>query len=283
MHDDSPYASNSAAWDNSSDRNFVDYYEQQSLNAETVQRFTSIRDKALDLLASRLGQSTNNLHVADIGCATGMQAQLWAELGHHVHGLDVNAPLIEIARRRAREAGMDIAFDIGSATELPYPDVSMDVVLLPELLEHVADWQRCLDEAIRILKPGGLLYLSTTNWLCPVQQEFNLPMYSWYPGFLKRRYEKLAVTTRPEIANYCRYPAVNWFSFYSLAAYLGKHGFSSLDRFDMIHAADKGTLARLALTLIKAFPPLRFIGHVLTPGSMVFAIRNHADRATSRS
>lgn len=262
-----------AVWDHSSDKSFVDYYEQHSLTPETIQRFTSIRDKALNLLASQPGKSASNLQVADIGCGTGTQSQLWAQLGHRAHGLDVNGPLIDIARRRAIDAGLEISFDIGSATELPYPDASMDVVLLPELLEHVADWQRCLDEAIRILKPGGLLYLSTTNWLCPIQQEFNLPAYSWYPGSLKRRYEKLAVTSRPEIANYCRYPAVNWFSFYSLAAYLAKRGFASLDRFDMIETADKGALIRLVLTLIKRLPPLRFIGHVLTPGSTVFAIK----------
>ena len=84
----------------------------------------------------------------------------------------------------------------------------MDVALLPELLEHVANWQDCLNEAARIVKPGGLLYLSTTSWLCPMQQEFNLPLYSWYPGFLKRKYERLAVTTRPEIANHCKYPCL---------------------------------------------------------------------------
>ena len=260
-------------WDHSSDRNFVDYYEQQSLNPETVQRFTSIRDKALNLLALQPSQSASNLHVADIGCGTGTQSQLWAQLGHHAHGLDVNASLIDIAQRRATEAGINISFDIGSATELPYPDVSMDVVLLPELLEHVADWQRCLDEAIRILKPGGLLYLSTTNYLCPIQQEFNLPCYSWYPGFLKRRYERLAVTTRPEIANYCRYPAVNWFSVYSLCAYLKTCGFVSYDRFDMIDTERNSSLAKTVIGLIKTIPLLRFLGHVLSPGSTVFAIK----------
>jgi len=263
-------------WDHSSDQNFVDYYAQHSLSPETAQRFTLVRDKSLRLLMKLSGGTISELNVADIGCGTGMQAQLWAECGHRVFGLDVNAPLIEIARQRATEAKLAIQFDIGSATELPYADASMDVALLPELLEHVVDWQGCLDEAIRILKPGGLLYLSTTNCLCPVQQEFNLPLYSWYPGFIKRHYEKLAVTTRPEIANYCKYPAVNWFSFYSLAAYLRKHGFHSLDRFDMIETEDKGVIIRFVLSLVKNTPPLRFLGQVLTPGSMVFAIREKA-------
>jgi len=266
-------ASKTTTWDHSSDQNFVDYYAHQSLSTETAQRFTLVRDKSLRLVEKLNGGITAKLCVADIGCGPGMQAQLWAERGHKVFGLDINAPFIEIARQRAEDAELVIQFDVGSATELPYPDASMDVALLPELLEHVVDWQGCLDEAIRILKPGGLLYLSTTNWLCPVQQEFNLPLYSWYPGFIKRRYEHLAVTTRPEIANYCKYPAVNWFSFYSLAAYLRKHGFRSLNRFDMIETEGKGALIRLMLSLAKIFPSLNFIGQVLTPGSIVFAIK----------
>lgn len=274
---DSSACQSQTDWDHSSDPNFVGYYEQQSLLPETVQRFTQLRDRALQLIGgSRQRMEAGPLQVADIGCGTGTQARLWAELGHRVYGLDVNAPLIEIAERRARKAGLAIQFDVGSATELPYPDASMDVALLPELLEHVADWQGCLDEAIRILKPEGLLYVSTTNWLCPLQDEFNLPLYSWYPGFLKRRYERLAVTSRPEIANYCKYPAVNWFSYYALAAYLGPRGFRCLDRFDAIDAENLGLPGRLAIGLLRRLPPLHFIGQVLTPGSRIFAFKNKA-------
>ena len=268
-----PETREATSWDHSSDPGFLDYYEQQSLSPETIERFSIVRDKALRLMATARGYSGQALQVADIGCGSGTQCRLWAELGHRVHGLDVNAPLIELARRRAAEDRLAIVFDVGSATELPYADASMDVVLLPELLEHVADWQGCLNEAVRILKPGGLLYLSTTSWLCPVQDEFNLPLYSWYPGFIKRRYERLACTTRPEIANDCRYPAVNWFSCYGLARFLKARGFHCLDRFDMVDSEDLGGLGRVALALIRSISPLRFVGHVLTSGSTLFAVK----------
>jgi 2-polyprenyl-6-hydroxyphenyl methylase/3-demethylubiquinone-9 3-methyltransferase len=232
-----------------------------------------VRDKLLRLLASECGTAESALNVADIGCGSGTQCRLWAKLGHRVHGLDVNAPLIEVAKRRALEEKLDIVFDVGTATDLPYPDSSMDVALLPELLEHVANWEGCLNEAVRVLKPGGLLYVSTSNWLCPIQEEFNLPMYSWYPSFLKRKYERLASTTRPEIANHCKYPAVNWFSYYSLANYLAKRGFQCMDRFDMVDTEHKWALVKLAVTLIRSIPPLRFIGHVFTSGSIVFAVK----------
>lgn len=273
MSIDSPEVQNQSSWDHSSDQNFVDYYEQQSASDATIQRFTLVRDKAIRLLSAQSGLGSLVLKVADIGCGAGTQSRLWAQLGHQVFGLDVNAPLIEVAKRRAREDGQEIAFDVGSATDLPYADSSMDVALLPELLEHVVNWQGCLNEAMRILKPGGLLFLSTTNWLCPIQQEYTLPMYSWYPGFMKRRYERLAVTTRPEIANHCTYPAVNWFSYYSLAAYLEKNGFRCMDRFDLLETEGQSVLRRVCVPMIRAIPPLRFLGHVLTPASIVFAVK----------
>ena len=266
-------AQKAPSWNHSSDPNFLDYYAQRSLAPETIQRFSLVRDKALRLLAARRGSTLPALEVADIGCGAGTQCRLWAQLGHRVHGLDVSAPLIDLAQRRANEESLDITFDVGSATALPYPDSSMDVVLLPELLEHVANWEGCLNEAVRILKPGGLLYLSTTNWLCPKQEEFNLAMYSWYPRFIKRKYERLAVTTRPGIANYCQYPAVNWFSFYSLANYLKKRGFYCMDRFDLIDCNNKDLPRKIVLTLIRSIPPLRLVGHILTSNSTVFAIK----------
>lgn len=270
-------ANNDTKWDHSSDQNFVDYYAEQSTSATTLQRFTLVRDRVLKLLAEiRNPDDSKALDVADIGCGTGTQARLWANLGHKVHAIDVNAALVEIGKSRAENEKLSIEFDVGSATELPYPDYSMDVALLPELLEHVADWEGCLSETIRILKPGGVLYASTTNFLCPIQNEFNLPLYSWYPSPLKRRYERLAVTTRPSLANYCKYPAVNWFSYYTLAAYLAKRGFECRDRFDMVDRDRLGAVGKIAIGLIRSLPPLRFIGQVGTPGSIVFAIRKQS-------
>jgi 2-polyprenyl-6-hydroxyphenyl methylase/3-demethylubiquinone-9 3-methyltransferase len=150
----------------------------------------------------------------------------------------------------------------------------MDICLLPELLEHVADWRTCLMEASRVLRPKGLLYLSTTNVLCPSQQEFNLPLYSWYPGVLKRYCERLALTSRPEIANHARYPAVNWFSFYGLSRFLAPLGFRCLDRFDLIDLESKSGSARAVVALLQRSRLLRVLAHVATPGTALVGIRS---------
>ena len=266
------HGENPTSLDHGSDPHFLEYYEKASLSEATLQRFRTVRDKALTLLARR-GRNTTHLRVADIGCGAGTQSLLWAELGHSVLGLDVNAPLMEVARRRAEERGLQVDFRVGTATELPLEDSSVDVCLLPELLEHVPEWETCLREASRSLSTGGLLYLSTTNTLCPVQSEFNLPLYSWYPDFAKRFYERLAVTSRPSIANYAKYPAVNWFTFYRLRDHLEHLGFECFDRFDMIDLSHVRVSMRWIVRMMRALAPARFLGHVLTPGTTLFAVK----------
>lgn len=259
-------------FDHGSDPRFFAHYEKGSLSQPTLDRFRTTKEKLLDL-ARRHGLRDQELRVADIGCGAGSQSRLWAEAGHHVFGIDVNGPLIELARQRCGPTRLPVEFTVGTATSLPYADGSMDVCLMPELLEHVADWESCVNEAVRVLRPDGLLYLSTTNALCPRQQEFTLPLYSWYPGFLKRRIERLSVTTMPGLANHTRYPAVHWFTYRQLAAYLEARGMTCFDRFAMIRTEGLSPLARKAVDAARALPPLRFLGHVLTEGTTVFAIK----------
>jgi len=259
-------------YDQSTDPDFVAYYARESLSPETRGRFARIRDRALELLV-RHGRH-EEFDVIDIGCGAGTQAMLWAEGGHRVCALDVSEALVEIARQRAAESGLAIRFDVGTAANLPYADRSADAVLLPELLEHVVDWESCLNEAVRVLRPAGLLYLSTTNRLCPHQMEFTLPCYSWYPGRLKRWCERKAVTTHPEWVNHARYPAVNWFSYFELSRWLRARGFVTMDRFDMLATQPLGGLARAIVTSIRVLPPLRLLGHMATGGTTVWAVRN---------
>lgn len=251
---------------------FVEYYEKQSVSAESFARFGRVMELMLRVRRT-LRLPTENLDVVDIGCNAGTQSFMWAERGHTVHGLDINGPLLEIARRRARDQGLTIDFREASATQLPWADASMDVCLMPELLEHIADWKPCLLEAARVLRPGGVLYLSTTNRLCPQQMEFELPFYGWYPERLKRHYERLAVTTRPELVNHAKFPAVNWFTPYQLRREVAALGFDTWDHFDWIDAASRGQKVAAAVSLIRALPPLRWLGHVATPYTMVIAAK----------
>jgi len=261
---------NVPGFDIGSHEDFYEYYKRQSLSPKTMQRFGDIAEIALRVRGAEPGV---HLDVLDVGCGAGAQCQFWADKGHHYYGIDINEPLIRLARERAAEQGRHARFEVGSATSLPFADASFDVCLLPELLEHVADWSGCLNEAARVLRPSGVMYISTSNKLCPKQEEFNLPGYSWYPRFVKRHIERRAVTDWPAVANYAKYPAVHWFSFYQLRRFLGDKGFRSLDRFDVMRMDNKSGVARAVVGVLRRVAPLRFLGHVLTPYTVVVARR----------
>ena len=257
---------------NRNDPRFVEYYARESASDRAVSRALGIM--AAVLRARRQdGLGTEALLVGDIGCNAGTQSHCWLERGHSVRGLDISRDLVVVAQTRNAEFGARARFEVASATAVPWPSASLDVCLLPELLEHVDDWESVVREGVRVLKPGGTLYLSTTNVLCPVQQEFTLPLYSWYPGFLKRRLVKLSTSTHPEYVNFASYPAVHWFDPYRLGRFLRQLGIETRDRFDLIDVENKGAAAQLVVWAIRRLPPLRFIGHVLTPSTVLVGRR----------
>ena len=262
-----PTKPQTAGFDTSSHESFYEYYKTYSESPATLQRFGAIAEVVMRVR----GDSGEALDVLDVGCNAVTQSRFWASKGHRYLGVDINEPLVRLAQQRALEEGSGARYEVASATKLPFPDGSFDVCLLPELLEHIADWQSCLDEAARVLRPKGVLYISTSSWLCPKQQEFNLPGYSWYPAFIKRHVERRAVTDWPSVANYAKYPAVHWFSFYGLRRYLAPKGFRSFDRFDIMRLDNKSATARVIVASIHKLPPLRLLGHVLTEGTVIVA------------
>lgn len=102
--------------------------------------------------------------VLDVGCGTGMLTLLIK----HIHpdaavvGLDVDPEVLDIARRKAGQAGETIALQQGTAACLPYPDGSFDRVFASLMLHHLTreDKRRALMEAFRVLKPGGELHVA---------------------------------------------------------------------------------------------------------------------------
>jgi ubiquinone/menaquinone biosynthesis C-methylase UbiE len=187
-----------SAWDHTSNEHFYDYYAEVAPKPGDTCRFRSIRDVALRV-AMRNCLRKRTFDVADIGCGADTQSLVWSELAHRVHALDVNQPLVELARQRVEKEGRAIDFQLGSATQLPWADESMDI------LSADRTFGTCHGMADMPERVRSRLATRRNYGLCPFQQEFNLPLYSWYPNFLKRYFERLAVTTRPKLANYVKY------------------------------------------------------------------------------
>ncbi len=111
-----------------------------------------------ELVARHLPHHSCN--VLDAGGASGAHAFWMAELGHVVHLMDVVPKHIEAAAKRQRDGEPLASLVVGDARALPFDDSSMDVVLLAGPLYHLVqsnDRHRTLCQALRVLRPGGIL------------------------------------------------------------------------------------------------------------------------------
>jgi 2-polyprenyl-3-methyl-5-hydroxy-6-metoxy-1,4-benzoquinol methylase len=95
--------------------------------------------------------------VLDLGCRDGALSRAYLD-GNDVVGLDVDRE----ALARAQQLGLKTEWaDLDEP--LAFPDESFDVVVAGELLEHIRSPPSLIDEARRVLRPGGTLVGSTPN------------------------------------------------------------------------------------------------------------------------
>jgi ubiquinone/menaquinone biosynthesis C-methylase UbiE len=100
--------------------------------------------------------------VLDVACGEGYGSALLAKAAQSVVGVDISQDAVDHATRNY--AGYtNLRFVQGSATHIPMNDASVDVVVSFETLEHLAEQEEMLAELRRVLKPTGLLVISSPN------------------------------------------------------------------------------------------------------------------------
>ena len=121
----------------------------------------TVRDGELKRRVLACASLAGGEEVLDIGCGTGTLAVEAARTapGLRVTGLDADASILARARKRAAAAGVEIGFDEGTSTALPYPAESFDVVLSTLFFHHLPDDAKraTAAELLRVLRPGGRL------------------------------------------------------------------------------------------------------------------------------
>ena len=105
----------------------------------------------------------NNLSLLDIGCGGGLMAEPMARLGATVTAIDASETNISVASLHAENAGLTIDYRAETAEMLAHHGNQYDVVMALEIIEHVSDIHLFYDALAALVKPGGLLILSTLN------------------------------------------------------------------------------------------------------------------------
>jgi len=102
--------------------------------------------------------------VADVGCGGGLLSEALAGAGAQVTGIDLGEKVIEIARLHLYESNLTVDYRVQSSTELAAAEpASFDAVCCMEMIEHVPDPEALVHDLAAMLKPGGMLFMSTLN------------------------------------------------------------------------------------------------------------------------
>ena len=169
-----------------------------------------------------LGTSFNGQKHCIIGAGTGgLAVVLKQHFDVDVYGVEPSDEEFDIILDRAREAGIpeDHFHKIGGE-HTPFENNFFDVIHCFTVLEHVQDVQQCLDEMLRIVKPGCKVYINTPNYAYPYERHYKIP----FPTFLPKVFGKLyllALRKSPAFLN-----TVNYITEKSINKMLiGKSGF----------------------------------------------------------
>ncbi|GEM_PF-1420381 len=94
--------------------------------------------------------------VLELGCGTGVLAHRLLDFGNIVTGLDISEAAIA-------QLPPEIKGVVATLPAIPLPDQSFDVIVATETLEHIDDDHACVEQAVRVLRPGGRAYFAVPN------------------------------------------------------------------------------------------------------------------------
>lgn len=192
--------------------------------------------------ADRIGR-----RAAVIGCGPRPQTvRDLAAAGYRVVGVE---PVEEAVEQAAQYLGGEVQVVRGTAERVGLASGSQSLVLLENVLEHVDSVSASLAEAHRVLTPGGVLFVRTTNRhrfsLTGVNWEFTTRFFNLLPRLLQESYVFVQLHYRPEIAHYSPRPAVHWFSFADLCQFGREAGFARFySPHDLLHLVRPQPAAR---------------------------------------
>ena len=118
----------------------------------------------------------NNKKVLDLGCLVGGRGVAWYERYNlkNITGIDVSKDYIDASVQIAKNKSINAEYKLAKGESLPFENDSFDAILTFDVLEHVQDLGKTLDECWRVLKPGGKMFLVFPSYFQPIEHHLSL-------------------------------------------------------------------------------------------------------------
>nr|MDO8090772.1 class I SAM-dependent methyltransferase [Candidatus Sigynarchaeota archaeon] len=130
-------------------------------------------------------KNVENKRVLDLGCGSGGISIAFSKGGAQTVGIDIEKMYPLIARSWAQDNKQEVYLLRGSGLDLPFKNETFDIVSCNDVIEHVEDAEKCVKEISRVLKPGGLVYVTCPNRIAPLivlrDGHYALPFESLLP------------------------------------------------------------------------------------------------------
>ncbi len=155
--------------------------EDQENLGRVLQKRRRVSENYFNLIAGRLGKGyfpgrsweaighlvlrlVPAITVADLGAGEGLISQLIARRAERVWCIDNSPRMVEVGTELAKKNGLaNLTYKLGDIEQVPLPDQSVDLAILSQALHHANHPPVAVDEAFRILKPGGQLLVLDLN------------------------------------------------------------------------------------------------------------------------
>ncbi len=172
----------------------INYNQIASNYAEYRQAWQSVVDEL------KKGCHRNNCRILEIGCGTGHYIQALATSGFISYGIDPSIGMLRAVKERS------VGFINSGAENLPFKDKVFDFVFSVDVIHHVANTKSYFDEALSVLRPGGMICTVTDSEEIIANRK---PLAKYWPGTVS--------------VDLKRYPAIN-----TLREQMTEAGFSGI-------------------------------------------------------
>jgi len=202
-------------------KNLKKYYFDELCLKDYQQRINDVIErKVAKSIVDRITTQcpVSDKKILEVGSGWGGICVEFSHVGGLVTGIEPDEEELQISRLLNQIECTGVNFIHGYGENLPFTDNSFDIIICNSVIEHVADFSKTISEMMRVLRPGGFIYLNTINYLFPYEGHYKI----FYPPLLPKFLAKIYLKLRGRNPNFIK--NINYITTFKIFSEFNKYG-----------------------------------------------------------